>query len=384
MSRATDRSRIVGVDIARFVALVGMMATHVLPGVQDGEVTLVQQVAGGRSSALFAVLAGVSLVLVAGRRTPLEGRTWWGFFAGVVVRSALIGLVGLGLGELDAGIAVILVYYAVLFLVAAPFLAMPTRLLVATTALWLVAAPVVSHLVRRDLPPTTYGVPSFASFDDPLTLVREVLLTGYYPVLTWTVYVLVGVLVARMDLRASRTPYWLLVAGLVAAGNAWAWSTLALERDGVRAELIRTFTGAGRLDSFDQTLAHGLYGVTPTGSWWWLTVRGPHTGTTFDLLMTAGSAAVVLGLALLVGRAASRTATVLFGGGAMTLTLYSLHVASRTDGWWDGDDLATFLGQVLVATVLGAGFAAAGRRGPLEWVVGLLSGAARRLVGGRS
>lgn len=384
MSPSTDRNRVVGVDIARFVALVGMMATHILPGVVDGEVTLVQQVAGGRSSALFAVLAGVSLVLVSGRRTPLEGRAWWGFFAGVVVRAALVGLVGLGLGELDAGIAVILVYYAVLFLVAAPFLAMPTRLLVATTVLWLAAAPVVSHLLRRDVPPTTFGVPSFASFDDPLPLVRELVLTGYYPVLTWTAYVLVGVLLARMDLRAARTPYWLVAGGLVAAGNAWAWSTLALERDGVRPELIRTFTGAGRLDDLDQTLAHGLYGVTPTGSWWWLAVRGPHTGTTFDLLLTAGSAAVVLGLALLLGRAAPRPTAVLFGGGAMTLTLYSLHVASRTDGWWDADGLATFLGQVLVATLVGAGFAAARRRGPLEWVVGLLSGAARRVVGGRS
>ena len=384
MSPSSTRSRIVGVDIARFVALVGMMATHILPGVQDGQVTLAQQVAGGRSSALFAVLAGVSLVLVAGRRTPLEGRRWWGFFAGVLVRSLLVGLVGLALGELDAGIAVILVYYAVLFLVATPFLAMPTRLLAATTALWVVAAPVASHLVRRDLPPTTYGVPSFVSFEEPLTLVRELVLTGYYPVLTWTAYVLVGVLLARMDLRAPRTPWWLVAGGLVAAGNAWAWSTLALERDGVRAELVRTFTGAGRLDSIDQTLAHGLYGVTPTGSWWWLAVRGPHTGTTFDLLMTAGSAAVVLGLALLLGRAAHRPTAVLFGGGAMTLTLYSLHVASRTDGWWDGDDLATFLGQVLVAAAVGAGFAAAGRRGPLEWVVGRLSGAARRVVGGRS
>lgn len=377
-------TRIVGVDVARFVALLGMMATHVLPGVVDGEVTLVQQIAGGRASALFAVLAGVSMVLVAGRRTPLEGRAWWGFAAGMLVRAVLVGLVGLGLGELDAGIAVILVYYAVLFLVATPFMVMPTRLLVATTGLWVVAAPVVSHLLRRDVPPSSYGVPSFASFDDPVPLVRELVLTGYYPVLTWTAYLLVGILIGRMDLRAARTPWWLLAGGLVAASNAWAWSSLALDRDGVRAELVRTFTGAGRLDSIDQTLAHGLYGVTPTGSWWWLAVRGPHTGTTFDLLMTAGSAAAVLGLALLLGRAAPRATAVLFGGGAITLTLYSLHVASRVEGWWDGDDLPTFLGQVLVATAIGAAFAAAGRRGPLEWVVGVLSGAARRVVGGRS
>ncbi len=383
----TGRSaRIVGVDVARYVALVGMVATHILPGVVDGEVTVVQQVAGGRASALFAVLAGVSLVLAAGRRTPLHGRRYAGFLAGVLVRALLIGLVGLGLGEVDAGIAVILTYYAVIFLVAAPFLAMPTRLLVATTLLWVGAAPVVSLLLRRDLPPSSYGVPSFESLataDERITLVRELLLTGYYPAITWVGYVLAGILVARMDLRAPRTPYWLLGLGIVASASAWAASSYALGLPGVRRELRDTFTGAGWLDGLDATLQHGLYGVTPTDSWWWLAVRAPHSGTTPDLVLTAGSAVAVLGLSLLLVRLAPRVAPILFGAGAIPLTLYSLHVLSRREGWWDGEDLTTLLGQLCVLTVIGAAFAVAGRRGPLEWGVSLLSGAARRVVGGR-
>ncbi|MGH3372444.1 MAG: heparan-alpha-glucosaminide N-acetyltransferase domain-containing protein, partial [Nocardioidaceae bacterium] len=66
--------RVVGLDVARAVALVAMMATHILPGVDSSGVTLTQQVAGGRASALFAVLAGVSLALMTGRRAPLRGR----------------------------------------------------------------------------------------------------------------------------------------------------------------------------------------------------------------------------------------------------------------------------------------------------------------------
>ena len=77
MAAVVPRSRVVGVDVARCLALLGMMATHILPGVVDGDVPLGFQLAAGRASALFAVLAGVSLVLVGGRE-PLRGRAWTG------------------------------------------------------------------------------------------------------------------------------------------------------------------------------------------------------------------------------------------------------------------------------------------------------------------
>ena len=61
----TSRGRLIGLDVARCLALLGMVATHVLdertPG---GDLTTAQWLAGGRASALFAVLAGVSLALM--------------------------------------------------------------------------------------------------------------------------------------------------------------------------------------------------------------------------------------------------------------------------------------------------------------------------------
>lgn len=52
--------RITGIDAARGIALVGMLAIHVMPQFNDDfEPTLVWQVASGTSAALFALLAGV-------------------------------------------------------------------------------------------------------------------------------------------------------------------------------------------------------------------------------------------------------------------------------------------------------------------------------------
>ena len=377
-----ESRRVVGVDVARCLALLGMMATHILPGVVDGEVPPAFQLAAGRSSALFAVLAGVSLVLVGGRE-PLRGRAWRGMAAGTVVRAAIVGFVGLLIGELDTGIAVILCSYALFFVVAVPFLAVPTRALVVVTALWVLIAPPLSLLLRQGMPATTYDVPSFELLRSSGTMLSELLVTGYYPVLTWMPYLLAGIVIGRMDLRSPRTAGLLASAGGAAVLVSVVVSELLLERPGVRSTLVATYDIAGWRGGLDNTLAHGLYGVVPTGSPWWLAVRAPHSGTSLDLLMTLGSAALVLAGCLLLGRTLPRVSAVLFGAGALTLSLYSLHVVLRSRGFWDGDDLRTFLGQAALVLVAGALFRWGTHRGPLEVLVGEPSAAVRRVVGGR-
>ena len=110
----TSRGRLIGLDVARCLALLGMVATHVLDErTAGGDLTTAQWLAGGRASALFAVLAGVSLALMT--REPLRGRPLAFRTAGIATRALLIGLLGLLLGGLETGIAIILTYYAVLF-----------------------------------------------------------------------------------------------------------------------------------------------------------------------------------------------------------------------------------------------------------------------------
>src|SRR3712207_8805694 len=56
------RARLVGIDAARGIALVGMMAVHNFEATdQDGELSLAWSLAAGKSAALFALLAGVGI-----------------------------------------------------------------------------------------------------------------------------------------------------------------------------------------------------------------------------------------------------------------------------------------------------------------------------------
>lgn len=375
--------RVVGVDVARCLALVGMMATHILPGVVDHQVPVLFQAAAGRASALFALLAGVSLVLVGGR-APLRGRAWSGMAAGTAVRAGALGLIGLALGELDTGIAVILCSYALFFLATLPFLALRTRWLVGVVVVWVAVAPGLSLAVRRDLPLTSYDVPSFEVLSEaPGAMVRELLVTGYYPALTWVPYLLAGVVIGRLDLRSPKVAALLAAVGGVAVAASVVATEVLLQRPGARAALISSYDIAGWRGDLNTTLAHGLYGVTPTGSSWWLAVRAPHSGTTGDLLMTLGSAALVLSLCLLLGQRVPRFSSVVFGAGALSLTLYTLHVVLRSADLWDADGMATFLGQAALVLAIGALFRWGSHRGPLEVLVAEPSAAVRRRVGGR-
>lgn len=384
----TRPGRLVGLDVARCLALVGMIATHVLESrTAAGELTVAHELAGGRASALFAVLAGVTVALLTGGREPLAGGDRRRAATGLAVRAVLVALVGLGLGELETGLAIILTYYGVLFLLGLPFLALRARSLAMLAAAWVVAAPVVSHLVRPALPERRWESPHFAQLADPGPLLSELLLTGYYPAVPWVAYLLAGMAVGRCDLRGRALPAALAVGGAGLAVVATAGSRIATGSAGVREAL---FPGSRGLDHEDflVLVSGSQHGTTPAdGPWQWLLIVSPHSATPFDLAQTIGSSLLVIGLCLLVvdllpgpGRSA---VAVFFGAGTMTLSLYSLHAVLRTPGVWPAEEPDTFVWHVLVVLAVGALFVAVGRRGPLEAVVGAPGRALRRTTTGQ-
>lgn len=369
--RAWVAGRIVGLDMARWWALMGMVATHALPSLRPGgtEVALAQSVAGGRASALFAVLAGVSMALISGGRVPVVGDVRRGVTRGLVVRAAIVTMIGLVLAELGTTIVVILAYYGVLFVLGIPFLGLRTRSLALLALGWAVVAPAVSFLVRPHLPEPLDASPRLADLGQPVLLVNQLLFTGWYPAFTWLAYLLLGLAVGRSALDRPRTAGWLIASGAVLAVTSYAVSLALLDRPGVRGELTATLPPGLNRGGLELTLDHGLPGTTPTGSGWWLAVAAPHSGTTLDLLHTGGCALLVLGGCLVVARLAPAALAIVFGAGAMTLSLYSLHVVLRSPGLLDADSQPTFWTHVLLLSAIGAAYRWADRSGPLERLV---------------
>ncbi|MGH3485921.1 MAG: hypothetical protein ACRDPQ_22080, partial [Nocardioidaceae bacterium] len=105
-------------------------------------------------------------------------------------------------------------------------------------------------------------------------------------------------------------------------------------------------------------------------------VAAPHSSTTFDLLHTTGTAALVLGVALLLTRRGAGLLLPLACIGSMTLTLYCLHVLALADGAPEPsrEPLTVWLLHVAAAMALATAWRLLVGRGPLE---GLGAGLAR-------
>jgi uncharacterized membrane protein len=170
---------LIGVDAARGLALIGMMAVHITPSITaEGTVSAAYQLASGRAAALFAVLAGVGIALATGGTHPPKGRALGAAAAGTSVRAIVLLIIGLGLGALDSGVAVILAYYALLFIVALPFLGFGPRALLGLAAVWAVTTPFIGYILRQEIPRGSPGSPSFDALADPGGLAIELTVTG--------------------------------------------------------------------------------------------------------------------------------------------------------------------------------------------------------------
>jgi uncharacterized membrane protein len=375
--------RLAGIDAARGLALLGMMATHVLPTLtadQQLTPTWVGLTFSGRASALFAVLAGIGLALSTGKQQPLEGSDLRAARRGIALRALVVAAVGLSLGALEVNIAIILVHYAVLFLCVLPFIGLRVQQLLGLAAAWVLLAPVLAYLLRPWLlaanPPLRLGHnPSWEDLATPAALLGDLFLTGYYPVLQWIAYLLIGLAIGRLLLSKAAVQVLLLAGGTgVALLSKWLSVVLMEDLGGREALKARLLDPSYPLESL---LMVNLSGVEQSGSWWWLATSSPHAGTTLDLLHTSGVAAAVVGACLLLGRLGAWLELDLLlplrGAGAMTLSLYTAHVwvmaalhEQPLPAGWTVETV--YWAQAAAVLLIGLIFAKLGWRGPLEWV----------------
>ena len=240
-----DGSRIAGIDVARGFAIIGMFAAHAIPRADNSELLV-----DGRPSILFATLAGVSLGIMTGStRPPGPGRRG-DPVVGILVRALIIFLLGVTLAVLDSEVAVILDFYAVMFLLMTPMLFFPRWALGALAAVLAVAAPALAAVV--------YG----ADRDAPalLEIAQYYLLTGNYPALVWLPFLLVGLISARSGLGRARTQLWMIASGTAAAVLGYGG-----------AALLQGVTAEAHSGSTAEVVGSGGFAVAFIGVMLWLT-----------------------------------------------------------------------------------------------------------------
>jgi hypothetical protein len=197
----------------------------------------------------------------------------------VLVRALLIGAVGLA-SRRRSGVAVILAYYALLFVLAIPLLRLRRGSLVAVAVGVALHGSVRQLLLRGDQGLRSAGAnPTFdIAVESPLGLIWGLGLLGYYPAFIWLAYVLHRL--AAVGSRSSRRRTAAACSSARSARDGRARRVRSAARSARRASEIAARASAEQLRALDQ--GHSMFGNTPTDTWWWLAVDAPHSSTPND------------------------------------------------------------------------------------------------------
>lgn len=377
--RAPSTGRMIGLDLARGLAILGMFAAHVGPDPSvGGPLGWVMEVARGRSSALFALLAGFTLVLLTGRPEPRTGRSGRQAVGRVLIRAAVLMALGYALVLLDTDVDVILSFYGLLFVLALPLYRMSAATLALIAASTALVMPQVLYLLRAALDGGSLADAVVGL--DPLARltgsdgVLELFVTGEYPALTWFSFIVAGMAVAKLDLSRRDELAKLAFTGAVLAVIGYGGSWLALHLvPGARAGVSAATDGgpaasAWWSDAVGEEFASGH----PA----WLLVASPHSQTTWSIAGNTGVALAVLAACFAVVRFAGprvRLLAPLAAVGSISLTAYVAHIfAIRLLGTVDGEEwaaLPVLLGFAVAAMALALLWTRFFRRGPLEYLL---------------
>ncbi|WP_243728645.1 heparan-alpha-glucosaminide N-acetyltransferase domain-containing protein [Microbacterium sp. BK668] len=279
-------------DLARGLAILGMLTAHLLtrPELAWTDASTWMAIVDGRSSILFATLAGVSIGLVTGGRRPLPPEDMRIAHGRLLVRAAVLWAIGAALIATFVPVFVILPAYAILFVLALPFTRLRARTLFALAA----AVALVMPWVQAWLDALTFW--STREGD-----IVSRLLGWHYPFPVWIAFLLAGLGLARAGIGSLRVQGFALAAG--AALAAIGYGLDAATGSGVAAESL--------------SLQAAVW-----------TAR-PHSSGVLEVIGSGGFALAVLAACLLV----CRTAVVwivlpLRAMGSMPLTAYTAQIVA--------------------------------------------------------
>lgn len=354
MTHGAKKLRLDGLDIARFVAFVGMVIVNfkvvMLADVSANTHWLDFLFGGieGKAAATFVVLAGVGTALAFERNSTPP------FYLTIIKRSAFllfVGLINMMIFEAD-----IIHYYAFYFVVGVWLLPLSKKVLLGVTLFIIFLFPALNLVLSYDAG-WNWETLSYQGFWTVGGFVRNLSFNGWHPLVPWLGFFTFGAFLAKLNLSSVRQAAILaIVGGVGMMGLAILFATLI--------EPSTPVIGAD---------VAALMGVSPIPP-------GP-------LFMFTGifASMFTIGICLLIPTRAYSNPVVrtISNTGQLTLTLYLAHIligmgTIEAMGLIGNADHYTTLGAIILFVALSIGFTYFWRkrfkRGPIEALMRKVTG----------
>ena len=359
-----NRQRILGFDIARAFAVLGMVIVNfkvVMGADSNGPPWLVwiTSLVDGRAAATFVVLAGAGISLLSNTARLADDAQRIRQHRIVLMRRAVVMFV-VGLLYIPIWPADILHFYGVYFAIAAMLLAVRDRWLI-TIAGCVVALSFVLLLTFDYELGWNWKTLEYSGFWTVRGMIRHILFNGFHPVFPWLSFLLFGMVLGRSNMANPSTRKRWLIFGVLTTALAEIVSWL----------LTKILTATSVTSTHDGIV--DLFGTAPMPP------------TPLYVLAGVGVACIVISLSVSLGQQPSldRWLKPLVSTGQLALTLYVAHViigmgTLEAIDRLEQQSLAFSVGSSLAFCVLAVAFAhlwaSHFKRGPLEMVVRRLAG----------
>ncbi len=335
-------TRLIGLDLARYLALIGMVIVNfnvVMVNPQYSTDHGVADFLQGKAAALFVVLAGIGFGLSANHKSST--------FLIKITTKRFIFLLVLGLINSSIFQADIIHFYAFYFLFGLWVIPLSSRVIIGLIIGLIVSAVVMVVVLNYDQgwDWANYHYEDFWTFTG---FFRNLFFNGWHPVIPWLAFLLLGMLLARTDLSRQAVQWNMLIIG----GALFVTSTLL-------ANWLVSEMGA-----VDQDLVL-------------LLSTSPIPPMPLYMLAAGGLAVSIIGICLMASESLSKTGMIQFlsPAGRQSLTWYLLHILLGM-GWLEASDQlstetesqALFVACIFcsMATVVAFVWQLKFKRGPVE------------------
>ncbi|MDO4791670.1 MAG: heparan-alpha-glucosaminide N-acetyltransferase domain-containing protein [Buchananella hordeovulneris] len=202
-------ARVIGLDAARGLALLGMVVAHAAAMDDVGNTPRWLGFTHGRASILFAMIAGISLAIITGGSKPRQGEFVLRDRLRIFTRAVVLLIIASILESVGTPVAIILGSYALWFVLSLPFVQCRVRTLLIWGASFAALGGLVNELMSQ-LMVRYYFYLGAQPGNGFLTL----LFSSVYPALVWMGFVLVGMAIGRSDLANPKTLWRYGLTGL--------------------------------------------------------------------------------------------------------------------------------------------------------------------------